>query len=290
LTNRNRAQGTLAQMHTGPTLQQLHAWRDGIAEELQFWRHWLDTCGIQWSDDYAKRFNPQKPLDSTLQDVIGEAQLDSASILDIGAGPVTVLGYQMPGVPIRITAVDPLAHGYQRLLADRNRIPVIKTEFALAEFAASLFTSQQFDIVHCRNALDHSFDPMTGILEMLQVVKTGGTVLLRHSPNEAENCCYEGLHQFNFDLIRGRLVLWNKTYKVDVADSIPWKVDMNCSVQDDMIVCRIQRLDDIPALHSDWPARARVAQLFANFVHLFVEDAFERVRSSTDIAALGGSS
>ena len=125
-------------MNTGPTLQQLHAWRGGIAEELQFWRHWLDTCGAQWSDDYAKRFNPQNPLDSVAQDVISAAQLDSASILDVGAGPVTVLGYQMPGVQIKISAVDPLAHGYQRLLADRNRIPVIKTEFALAEFAASL--------------------------------------------------------------------------------------------------------------------------------------------------------
>ena len=178
-------------MNTGPTLQQLHAWRGGIAEELQFWRHWLDTCGAQWSDDYAKRFNPQNPLDSVAQDVISAAQLDSASILDVGAGPVTVVGYQMPGVQIKITAVDPLAHGYQRLLADRNKIPVIKTEFALAEFAASLFASQQFDIVHCRNALDHSFDPMTGILEMLQVVKTGGTVLLRHLPNEADNRLYE---------------------------------------------------------------------------------------------------
>ena len=39
-------------------------------------------------------------------------------------------------------------------------------------------------MVHIRNALDHSFDPVLGIERMLHAVRPGGWVLLRHARNE----------------------------------------------------------------------------------------------------------
>ena len=46
------------------------------------------------------------------------------------------------------------------------------------------FPAGHFDVVHIRNALDHSFDPVLGIERMLHAVRPGGWVLLRHARNE----------------------------------------------------------------------------------------------------------
>ncbi|WP_162751446.1 methyltransferase domain-containing protein [Rhizobium sp. CNPSo 4062] len=36
------------------------------------------------------------------------------------------------------------------------------------------FNDLAFDIVYCQNTLDHCFDPMSAIVEMLRVLKVGG--------------------------------------------------------------------------------------------------------------------
>lgn len=51
--------------------------------------------------------------------------------------------------------------------------------------------------MHIRNTLDHSFDPIFGILECLAVTGCGRRVVLRHFVNEAANAGYQGLHGFN---------------------------------------------------------------------------------------------
>ena len=46
------------------------------------------------------------------------------------------------------------------------------------------FPRNYFHVSHMRNALDHAFDPVEGILQLLHVTKPGGFVLLRHAQNE----------------------------------------------------------------------------------------------------------
>jgi hypothetical protein len=91
---------------------------------------------------------------------------------------------------------------------------------AFAEDLSAFFAPDSFDLVHCINALDHSFDPLRAIHEMLRVARVGGTVVLMHQPNEAEAENYVGLHQWNFDVQDGRFVVWNRERRIDVADAV----------------------------------------------------------------------
>jgi ubiquinone/menaquinone biosynthesis C-methylase UbiE len=137
-----------------------------------FWAAWLRTSGIHWPEDYARRLNPDAEIDPALGALLEQVG-NGATILDVGAGPVTVLGKKWKQYEFSIHAVDPLAELYNRLVATSGVTPVVRTEFALAEDLSAFFDPASFDIVHCRNALDHSFDPLRGILEMLRVVKVG---------------------------------------------------------------------------------------------------------------------
>jgi SAM-dependent methyltransferase len=60
-----------------------------------------------------------------------------------------------------------------------------------------MFDRGQFDIVHARNTLDHSYDPVRAVRQMAEVTKPGGAVILHHYRNEAKNEGYKGLHRWN---------------------------------------------------------------------------------------------
>jgi SAM-dependent methyltransferase len=89
------------------------------------------------------------------------------------------------------------------------------------------FPTERFDLVHCRNALDHAADPLLGIRQMLAVTRLGGAVALDHFPNEGEREGYSGFHQWNLDLRDGRFVLWTPAETIDVATAL----DCPCTVE-----------------------------------------------------------
>jgi SAM-dependent methyltransferase len=258
-------------------IAQLRAWRDGFDHEFDFWRCWLETKGSEWPEDFRQRLDPQKPVDALIGGIIQGRGLREAEILDVGAGPMTCLGFQMPGVRVKITALDPLALGYRRLLDEQGLTPVTRTEFATAEDLSYFIDGRQFDIVHCQNALDHSFDPMRGILQMLKAVKMGGAVVLRHYRNEAETARYTGLHQSNFDAIEGRFTIWNKRSKIDVARAIPIDVDIQCELVNEKIVVVIKKKAEFTEPPVDARVGARVREILTSVVALFIEESFSRL-------------
>jgi len=119
-------------------------------------------------------------------------------VLDVGAGPLTVVGKKWAGRKIEIVAVDPLAAEYDRLLSKHGIRPVCRTTYARAEGLTGIFPAAGFDFVHARNSIDHSSDPIRTISEMLRVVKPGCWVYLEHKINEGRTENYHGLHQWNF--------------------------------------------------------------------------------------------
>jgi hypothetical protein len=70
------------------------------------------------------------------------------------------------------------------------------------------------------NALDHSYDPLRGIQQMLEVVKPGHYVLLLHKVNEAENQNYKAFHQWNFCAEEGRFIIWNRQTRLCVNEAL----------------------------------------------------------------------
>lgn len=195
-------------------------WQWGLSEEVKYWSHWFDTKGDEWPEDYAKKINPKSEFELHLRKYFHGSPNQEIQILDVGAGPMTGVGYVWPGRRIKITAVDPLAKTYAKIMTEHGVTPPIRTEFCPAETLTKRFKNRRFDLVHCRNALDHSYNPMEGIKQMLAVTKPGGTVVLDHYTNEAVALSYQGLHQWNFDVQDGRFVLWSRLCKIDVAEEL----------------------------------------------------------------------
>ncbi len=192
-------------------------WQGGLSNEIAFWQRYLATEGGEWPGDFQRRLSPDTPLQKFVIRHLAQLPGSEFSILDVGAGPLTVLGKRWPGKRVRITPVDPLAAEYDRILASLGIVPMIRTLECEGEQLSSRFPPDSFDLVWSQNAVDHSYDPRLVIEQALTVVKNGGYVLLNHARNEGENEAYVGLHQWNFAMEDGAFVIWNPSMRIDMT-------------------------------------------------------------------------
>lgn len=255
--------------------RQLAAWAAGIPHEVRFWDAWLASRGLQWPEDYARRLDPEAPLEPRAAALgAGLAREGRLRVLDVGAGPVTILGYRLPGVAVSLTATDPLAPHYDAVLDRHGAAPPVRTRFAPAEDLRLFLPANGFDLVHCRNALDHSFDPLRGIGQMLACARVGGAVLLSHFEDEAEREGYAGLHQWNFTVRDGgRFVIWNREAgEIDVASALRCPCRIACLAAGGGVEAVIEKTGPAP---EDPPgtAEARLAAYLEAFVGLLGRDA-----------------
>ena len=217
-------------------------WTRGRSSELNFWAAWLVGApgAEEWAHDRELRFAADTPIrDPLLREELERNPADEVSILDVGAGPVTRLGYRHPGKVLRVVAVDPLANAYARLLRDADLVPPIRTLPVAGEELLARFGPAAFDVAYAVNSLDHSADPLTIVANMVAVVREGGVVLLRHQRNEGEREQYEGLHQWNFDVVGGSLLFWNNAVRVDITTALAAKAVVEAWVEGDEVLARL---------------------------------------------------
>jgi SAM-dependent methyltransferase len=201
------------------SMQAVQRWRDGFAHEVRWWEKWIRSRGSEYPDEFARRLDPLRPFPDNFRALV-PAGGGAVRVLDVGAGPLTSVGVSWPGHDLRITAVDPLADEYNRLLDEEGIVPPVRTIKGEGETLAEMFGEGVFDLAHSRNALDHSYDPVGVIGQMYRVVRPGGAVFLQHSINEGQTNAYKGLHQWNFCVEGGRFVVWNDAGRVDVLGSL----------------------------------------------------------------------
>jgi SAM-dependent methyltransferase len=217
-------------------------WRKGRSSEVDFWADWLvGAPGTeQWATDREERLDPRTEIrDPVVREELERNPAEEISILDVGAGPLTWLGFRYPGKTLTIVPVDPLADEYDRLLGDAGLEPPIRTIRVAGEELLEHFGSRTFDIAYATNALDHSADPFTIISNMVAVVRPGGAVILRHKRNEGETAGYGGLHQWNFDARGDRLLLWNTAVEVDVGAELAERARTKAWVAENEVVARL---------------------------------------------------
>lgn len=218
-----------------------------LRAETAYWEEWLATRGGNWPEEYAFRFDPNAEVsDPALRDVLAGIAADEVSILDVGAGPASMVGCRFPGKRLTIVAVDPLGDRYSRLLAEAGVVPPVTTISLGGEQLVEHFGRERFDIAYARNALDHAVDPAVIVEQMLEVVRAGGSVVLRHVRNEAERQGYGQLHQWNFDERGGELVVWRAGRETQLGDALAGRAAMSCRTEplDDgaaSIVCVIRK-------------------------------------------------
>ena len=179
-------------------------WTNKLPTELAFWEKWVATRGLSWPEEFRKRTDPNAEVEPSIAQFI---ESENDKLLDVGAGPLTVIGTRWKGHKMDVTAVDPLADAYNLLLDRYGITPPVRTQGVAAEELISRFTPNSFDLSYARNCLDHSYDPYMAIEQMLLVTKRGGKVVLVHEVNEGSNELYRGLHQWNFGELNGEFLV-----------------------------------------------------------------------------------
>lgn len=223
-------------------------WKTAMELEVQFWDAYLCTKGLQWGGGgFKARLNPDLPLQPRLAALLPPQT--EIHILDVGAGPLTHVGKVYEGKRVNITAVDPLADEYDRLLNKHQIQPLVRTQKLVAEDLTKRFPSSIYDLVFARNCIDHACNPERAIVQMIDVVKSGRYVLLEHRPNEANNESYTGFHQWNFSMsANGEFLISSKFKKVNMTKKYAERCIITCEMVIErkdrdwlMLITRIQK-------------------------------------------------
>lgn len=207
--------------------------RAGLRGELRWWRRYIATAGGPWPEDLQQRLDPTAPLQEPLiADRLGRFEGAAVRVLDVGAGPISSLGKAHRDVRLDITAVDPLAEEYARLLSEAGIHPSVRTEACHGEDVAKRFGTAAFDVAYSRNAIDHSADPLAVLRAMVDTVVPGGFVALRHYRCEAENNGYVDLHNWNFDVDSGSLLVWGPYGSHDLSAELEGEATVTCWLEE----------------------------------------------------------
>jgi SAM-dependent methyltransferase len=192
-------------------------WSSLQLTEVNFWDELLKSDEAQ----RLARMNPARPLQPYLMKLIDAPTRSRVEILDVGAGPMTFVGHKWPDCEIHVTAIDPNAPEYDRLLAKYQIEPPCRTQFGYMEDLSSVVPMSFFDLVHARNCVDHSKDPLRAIQEMVSAAKPGCCVFLNHYISEGRRNEYAGPHQWNLFPRDGRFCIDRPGMEpIDVAEAL----------------------------------------------------------------------
>jgi SAM-dependent methyltransferase len=205
---------------------------DGLSDEVAYWRYWFMTKGARSQEEYNMRLDSTLPLQDHVRRHIALLQVDEIQILDVGAGPLTILGKRHPTKTLAIVAIDVLAREYDALLAEFGIDPTVRTQYGDAEKLVESYGQNRFDFVHAVNCVDHMVDPLAAIEQMLLVVKPGCIVYLSHVENEANSQSYGGLHQWNLKCKHDDLIIESaRTGERNVRQALGHLAEFECSQQ-----------------------------------------------------------
>lgn len=250
-------------------------WLDGIKSELNFWKHYIDTKGIEFNTKWDELISNDRPFE--LDEYLTSAE---TKFLDVGSGPFSSCGIKTNKTKMKMYTVDALAYIY-KALKDKSKIySGVTPDFAMVEFLDEKFEKNEFDIVLMQNALDHTFNPLIGILQMLLVCKIGGRVILKHKINEAENGNYSGLHQWNLCIDDHKFMIWRPGIYYNVTEILKEYVDfiINDDPNEYYFTVVLLKKKDIPSnCLPKYLGKIRNELIFKKFSELIVTGAYKSV-------------
>lgn len=228
----------------------IERWIKGIPCEITFWNNvyihkkWRDWFlhGYRLGHDInlhnfdAKSF--LKNLDSHKKNIV----------IDLGCGLSYMTGNMIDGTPIDIQYVDPLADYYNDIIK-RTKVKAPLIKFGMMEYISSFYNKDEVALIIIQNALDHSENPIKGIIESLRCLRIGGILYLKHYPNEAEKESYRGFHQFNIDIDNGKMIIWNKTEKYVLDDIVGTFTEISISryTKRNEVIAVIKKNKEVPS-------------------------------------------
>jgi SAM-dependent methyltransferase len=213
-------------------------WKISLPTEVGFWDEYLATRGKSCAAEaeFNFRTDPAAELQPWLREWLNCPAGSQVRILDVGAGPLSWVGKKWPERQVVLQAIDPLADSYRQIMERNNINPPVVTMPGDGEEVVKRFGAGVFDLTFARNCLDHSYDAIRAVTNMIEATKPGGVIFLWHNQDEAEHLSYEGLHQWNFRLEKNELVVWRNDRRMNVNQVYAQQLQvLRCELRDGMI-------------------------------------------------------
>jgi len=137
-------------------------------------------------------------------------QNEEIEVLEVGSGPISNLVWAVEQNLIKVTALDPLAHLFRKLLKKHKLSYPITPKKGYGEDVNKLFKRETFDVVFSRNVLDHTISPKVCINNMYFVLKPNGILHLEGFLKEGTHTGWIGLHKHDLVPENGHLIHYNK--------------------------------------------------------------------------------
>ncbi len=165
-----------------------------VQDELNFWKSFVKTDRFKnnWCSD---QMNIE--LDESIRLFIIEkwefayVNKEPFKALDLGSGVVSILRNTVPDS--QLVSCDPLANYYSEIF----NYPLNEITKPLPYRTEDLPFKEEFDIVHMRNALDHSQNPFEAYRKMEEACKVGGHIIVSGFENEGTAEHWSGFHQWD---------------------------------------------------------------------------------------------
>ena len=167
-------------------------WSEGLVGEIHFWElfksyhpDWF-TCGL----------DKTTPLDTDIDKAVAQSNKTALNIMDVGCGMMSGMGHvSNTGKAIAFFYADPLANEFKRIADEQGFTLPHPVTCVCVEYLCGSFPPM--DVIYCRNALDHTFDPERGLLEMEALLEPNGALVLKHYYRCGQRNNYQGVHQWN---------------------------------------------------------------------------------------------
>lgn len=192
----------------------MNNWVNGIPYELAYWK------GIFSNKNRITSLLNYSKLNSEIELSYFDAQSflkakQNPIVVDAGCGMSFAIGNRLGNKELNVFYIDPLAPFYNKVI-QKEKLNFPNVTFGFIEYISS-FIPQKASLIIVQNALDHSENPIKGIIECMEGLEINGVLYLKHFKNEAETEHYKGFHQFNICIENDELIIWNKDSSTNIS-------------------------------------------------------------------------
>ncbi len=129
-------------------------------------------------------------------------------VLDVGAGPISTLSWGHHVGLFELATADPLAGEYKKLLCSYGYEPAMGSIQMIESTGEALDLKVEpgsFDVVFCRNALDHTESPRLCLEQMVKAVGARGYIIVMGRSHEGSHEGWDEIHQHDLFVLEDTL-------------------------------------------------------------------------------------
>lgn len=186
------------------------------------------------------------PVNTRIKKELTSFQNKKIRLLDICCGPFPKSGIFAEDYTIERTLVDTLSESYHSMLKE-NSIKTYEQKIICCnvEELHNNFSMNSFEIIYSKNALDHTYNPIEAIANLINLITHNGVIILEHYINEGKYTNYYGLHQWDFNVENGDFIISNYDKTVNFNATRKYtQVNIETSIDGNKIINIIRKNND----------------------------------------------